>query len=77
MRKKDRYLVELGAQIRSIRENKGFSQEGLALEAKIDRSYYGAIERGERNVSFLTLIRIAKSLKCNITNFVKEIPNGK
>ena len=44
----------------------GFSQEGFAAAAGLDRADYGAIERGERNVSALNLIRIALMLDCEV-----------
>ncbi len=68
-------LVLLGLTIRKIRKAQGFSQEGLALEAEIDRSYLGGLERGERNVSFLTLVLIAKCLKLKVSKITKGIPN--
>lgn len=55
-------MVALGAKIRAIRQAKGFSQEEFAAEAGLGRSYYGGIERGERNVAALNLIQIAKIL---------------
>ena len=73
---KDVYLKELGNQIRKLRKSKGLSQEQLALNAGVDRSYIGGIERGERNVSFLTLVKIAECLECDIACFTKGIPNG-
>lgn len=75
--KKDKYLIELGNQIRELRKTKGLSQEQLAFDAKVDRSYIGGIERGERNVSFLTLIKIAIALNSNINDFTKRIPNDR
>ncbi len=74
MSKKNKHLIELGDQIRQVRKAKGFSQEQLALHAEIDRSYVGGIERGERNVSFLTLVKIAICLECDVSKFVKGIP---
>ncbi|NIT59301.1 MAG: helix-turn-helix domain-containing protein [Aliifodinibius sp.] len=44
-------LVKLGGHIRQLRREKGYSQEGFAAAAGIDRSYMGAIERGERNIT--------------------------
>lgn len=74
MGKKNKYLIELGEQIREARKAKGLSQEQLALQAEIDRSYVGGIERGERNVSFLTLVKIATCLECDVSKFAKGIP---
>jgi transcriptional regulator with XRE-family HTH domain len=53
----------LGRRIRELREQRGFSQEGFAEEIELDRAYYGGVERGERNVAALNLIRIARGLK--------------
>ena len=55
-------LILLGKNIRRLRQNAGYSQEGFAAEVEMDRSYYGRIERGERNVASLNLIRIAETL---------------
>ena len=55
-------VVVLGKRIREVRREKGFAQEAFAYAAGLDRSYYGAIERGERNVSALNLMRIAAAL---------------
>ena len=52
----------LGKAIRSTREQLGYSQEGFARRAGIDRSYYGAIERGEFNLSVDTVLKIAAVL---------------
>lgn len=56
-------LKKLGKKIRVLRQALGISQETLADEAGIERSYMGAIERGERNPSFDKLGNIAKALK--------------
>jgi transcriptional regulator with XRE-family HTH domain len=72
--KKNKHLVELGNQIREERKKKGLSQEQLAFDAGVDRSYIGGIERGERNVSILTLVKIASCLGCDVAKFTKGIP---
>jgi transcriptional regulator with XRE-family HTH domain len=74
LKRKNKYLVELGKKIKQVRKQKGLSQEQLALKAEIDRSYMGGIERGERNVTFLTLVKIAICLGCEVAEFSKDIP---
>lgn len=59
---KDKSLVRLGVAIRAKRKAVGFTQEALADAAGIDRSHVGKIERGERNITLLNIIRIAKAL---------------
>jgi transcriptional regulator with XRE-family HTH domain len=59
---KKRQLALLGQQIRRLREEKNLSQEQFAGLAGIDRAYYGGIERGERNVAAINIIKIADAL---------------
>lgn len=61
---KDSDLVRFGAAVRERRLALGLSQEALADYAKIDRSHMGKLERGERNVSFLNILRIARAIGC-------------
>jgi transcriptional regulator with XRE-family HTH domain len=48
--------------MRELREERGISQEAFALKSGIDRSHYGGMERGERNPSLTSVIKIAKTL---------------
>ncbi|RYZ90332.1 MAG: XRE family transcriptional regulator [Proteobacteria bacterium] len=57
-------LKKLGVAIRARRRDAELSQEALADVAGIDRSHMGKIERGERNVTFLNIVRISCALKC-------------
>jgi len=60
--KKHPSLIKLGKQIRDLRSEKGYSQEEFAYEVGLDRTYYSSVERGERNIAAINLIRIAKAL---------------
>jgi transcriptional regulator with XRE-family HTH domain len=55
-------LKAIGRQIRAARTARGWSQEVLAAEAGVDRSYMSGIERGVRNISVLKLAGIAHVL---------------
>ena len=48
--------------IRQLRLATGLSQEAFAARCGVHRTYLGGIERGERNVSFANLLRIADAL---------------
>jgi len=52
----------LGLAIRQLRRASGVSQEAFAASCGLHRTYIGGIERGERNVSFANLLRIADAL---------------
>ena len=55
-------MVNLGVAIRDKRKEIGLSQEALASDAGLDRSYVGGIERGEHNVTVLNVQKIAGAL---------------
>ncbi|MFA6228917.1 MAG: helix-turn-helix transcriptional regulator [Rhodanobacter sp.] len=52
-----------GQRLAEVRKAKGFSQESLALESGLARSYLGGVERGQRNIALLNIYRLAKALK--------------
>ena len=68
----DRHLLALGAAIRAVRKVHGLSQEALADAAGIDRSHMGKIERGERNVTMLNVVRIAVALHAKPSELLRE-----
>jgi transcriptional regulator with XRE-family HTH domain len=53
----------VGRNVRRLREEAGLSQEKLALEAELDRTYVSGVERGVRNPTVTVVARIAKALK--------------
>jgi DNA-binding XRE family transcriptional regulator len=59
---RDPLLKALGERIRTLREAKGIAQEVFAYEAGIDRSYYGAVERGQYSPTAINLAKIAVAL---------------
>jgi transcriptional regulator with XRE-family HTH domain len=60
--KKSAEAQALGGATRSLRRERGIPQEAFAARAGLDRSYYGAIERGEFNVTLDTLVKVAAGL---------------
>lgn len=69
---KSKSLVLIGSRIRAIREARGISQEQMAMDAGLDRAYYGRIERGEVNVAALNLLKIAESLETEVGEFFPQ-----
>ncbi|MFP5436084.1 helix-turn-helix domain-containing protein [Sphingobium sp. ba1] len=70
----DPYLDILGQRIRARRRTLGMSQEGLAHEAGLDRSYVGRIERGEHNLTFVSLVRLCRAMKCDVATITAGMP---
>ena len=56
--------------IRQARTDRHVSQEKLANMTSIERSHMGRIERGEANVSFLNLMKIAEALGCKVSDIL-------
>ncbi|NDV67483.1 helix-turn-helix domain-containing protein [Dysgonomonas sp. 25] len=60
------FLKQIGNRIRELRLNAELSQEKLAFESDLDRTYIGSVERGERNVAIINLRKIARALNVEI-----------
>jgi transcriptional regulator with XRE-family HTH domain len=58
----------IGDRIRKLREEKGLSQENLGYKAELHYTHIGSIERGEKNWSIDTLIKVAKGLNVEIVD---------
>ena len=68
----DSPLFKFGARLREIRLALGLSQETLALMASIDRSYLGAVERGEHNIALLNICKLATVMSISPCEFFKN-----
>jgi transcriptional regulator with XRE-family HTH domain len=68
----DKSLVELGYAIRVTRLEKGISQEALAVDAELDRSYVGGVERGEHNLTIMNLQKIAVALGMKVSSLLSK-----
>lgn len=73
----DRKLLRmLGERIRQLRVSKGFSQEHLADIAEVHRTYIGMIERGEKNITFLSACKIADALGISLSQIFEGLNSG-
>ena len=66
----------LGQRIRYLRGRKGWSQERLAFEAGLGRSFTGAIERGEKDIRIKTLCKLAGILEITLSYLLKDTDSG-
>ncbi len=67
--------INMGKVIRRERSEQGFSQESFAHAVGMHRTYIGAIERGEQNVSILNLAKVANALKTPLSHLVALAEN--
>lgn len=59
--------VQFGKRVAVLRKERHLSQEQLALASEINRTYMGAIERGEKSPSLNVIVRIAAALSLSLT----------
>ena len=64
---------KVGAKVRALRKEKGWSQDVFADRSGLHRAHVGEIERGEANVTLQTLKIIADTLGCRIVDLVKGL----
>lgn len=65
--------IAFGKRLRELRIERRLSQEKLAELAELHRNYVGGIERGERNVSLLNIVKLAHGLNVRTTKLVETI----
>jgi transcriptional regulator with XRE-family HTH domain len=70
------YLIRLGQHVRKLRLEQSISQEALAEKAGVHRTYVGMIERGEKNITVLSILKISAALGKNISDFFEVLEDG-
>jgi transcriptional regulator with XRE-family HTH domain len=68
--------VRFGNAVRRIRKARSLSQERLAIACGLHRTFVGAVERGETNVSLETLERLARGLGVSVAHLAAEAESG-
>jgi transcriptional regulator with XRE-family HTH domain len=70
--KRNTLQERIGNTLRKQRESKGISQEAFAEQVRMHRTYYSAIERGEKNLTLSTLSRVCEGLGAPVWEVLKE-----
>jgi ribosome-binding protein aMBF1 (putative translation factor) len=65
-------LIALGESIRERRVQKGLTQMHFAEECGLHRTYVCDVERGERNVTFLSLLKFARALEISASDLIHD-----
>lgn len=71
-----KYVQRFGQRVRLIRHEKELSQEELADRAGVHRTYIGMIERGEKNATIVTIVKISGALGVQAMELVRDIENA-
>lgn len=66
-------LKIVGQEVRRRRKLTGLSQEGFAARSRFDRAFYGRIERGDQNISLITLCQVADALGATPAELLEHI----
>ncbi len=69
----DNIQKRIGSRIREIRTSKNISQEKLALQINMDRTYFASVESGKRNISIQNLEKIANGLDISLSELFKGV----
>ncbi len=73
MKRKAWLLTAFGEALRKFRLVAGLSQEELAERADLHRTYVGDVERGERNVSLINMMKLAEASNVKLSRVIKEV----
>lgn len=71
------HLEALGRRVQELRKARGWSQQRLAAEAGIDRTYLGTVEQGRQNITIKAAIRLAEALDRTLPELLGQRPAGR
>ena len=66
-------LKALGQRIRELRTEQGYSQEAFADKCGVHRTFMGTIERGESNLSFQNIFKVATNLGVSLSTLFRNL----
>lgn len=65
-------ITAFGRRLKFLRENKGFTQLDLELESGINRTEISRIENGQKNIEFVTIVKLSEALDIQLIEFFKN-----
>ena len=69
-------LLAFGRRVRELRQEQGFSQESFADKCGVHRTFMGTIERGESNLSFQNIAKVAETLGVTLSVLFTDLESA-
>jgi transcriptional regulator with XRE-family HTH domain len=69
-------LLAFGRRVRELRQEQGFSQESFADKCGVHRTFMGTIERGESNLSFQNIAKVAETLGVSLSTLFADLESA-
>ena len=73
MRLREHALKVFGSNIKRLRKGMSISEEELSHRSSLHRTYIGGIERGERNISLLNIVKLARALQADASKLLRKL----
>lgn len=70
---KSAILAAFGKRVRKLREKRGMSQEELAFQSGLHRTYIGFVERAERSITLENILKLARGLKVSLSTLFRGL----
>jgi transcriptional regulator with XRE-family HTH domain len=70
---KNQSIVEFGKKVKAARKENDLSQEEFASRAGLHRTYIGMIERGEKNITLINILKISHALNISASDLLESI----
>ena len=66
-------LTSFGMALREVRLSSGLSQEALALKVGLDRTFVSATERGRKNLTLVSMLRLCEGLDISLSDLLSKM----
>ncbi len=73
MKSENKILINFGLKVKQFRKEKKLSQEELAYKSNLHRTYIGMIERAEKNITLINIVKISKALDTPLNKLMENL----
>ena len=76
MLNEDKVKYDFGNALREIRKSQGYSQEDLSEKTGLHRTYISDVERGDRNIALINIVKVCNALSIKPSAFFSYMEKG-